>query len=84
MGALKRPINDRIRTLCILMASDRFGVVKTCAHTIDALHSAVWDGRYPTQDVRLDDGSINIDSLDAMEYAYERQIPALIDRGLTA
>lgn len=84
VGALKRPINDRIRTLCILMASDRFGVVKTCAHTIDALHSAVWDSRNPTQDVRLDDGSINIDSLDAMEYAYERQIPALIDRGLTA
>ena len=83
VGALKRPINDRIRTLCILMASDRFGVVKTCAHTIDALHSAVWDSRNPTQDVRLDDGSINIDSLDAMEYAYERQIPALIDRGLT-
>lgn len=83
VGALKRPINDRIRTLCILMASDRFGVVKTCTHTIDALHSAVWDGRHPTQDVRLDDGSINIDSLDAMEYAYERQIPALIDRGLT-
>lgn len=84
VGALKRPINDRIRTLCMLMASGRFGIVNTCAHTIDALHSAVWDGRHPTQDVRLDDGSTNIDSLDAMEYAYERQIPALIDRGLSA
>ena len=32
----------------------------------------------PTQDVRLDDGTTNIDSLDAMEYALEREIPYLL------
>jgi hypothetical protein len=28
--------------------------------------------------VRLDDGTTNIDSLDALEYSYEREIPNLI------
>lgn len=82
-NALKRQINDRIRALCILMASGRFGIMRTCTNTIDAIESAVWDGRYPTQDVRLDDGTTNVDSLDAMEYAFERLIPSLVDRGVT-
>ena len=33
-----------------------------------------------TEDVRLDDGTTNIDSLDAMEYAIEREISSLIER----
>ena len=82
-NAMKRQINDRIRALCILMASGRFGIMRTCTNTIDAIESAVWDGRYPTQDVRLDDGTTNVDSLDAMEYAFERLIPSLVDRGVT-
>ena len=32
-----------------------------------------------TEDVRLDDGTTNIDSLDALEYAFEREIPELIE-----
>ena len=56
--------------------------MRDCLNTIDALESAVWDGKYTTQDVRLDDGTTNIDNLDAMEYAFERDIHALIDRGL--
>ena len=33
-----------------------------------------------TKDVfALDNGTTNIDSLDAMEYAFEREIPALIE-----
>ena len=79
-NALKRPINDRIRATCILMGSGRFFVARHCVHTIDALKNAVWDAKHPTEDVRLDDGTTNIDSLDAMEYALEREIPALIDR----
>ena len=78
-NALKRPINDRIRATCILMGSGRFFVASSCAHTIDALKSALWDSKHVTEDVRLDDGTTNIDSLDAMEYSFEREIPALID-----
>ena len=78
-NALKRPINDRIRAACILMGSGRFFVARGCAHTIEALKNAVWDPRKATEDVRLDDGTVNVDSLDAMEYAFEREIPWLID-----
>lgn len=78
-NALKKPINDRIRALCILMGADRFKVFKGCKWTIDALKTAVWDAKQITEDVRLDNGSTNIDSLDALEYAYERDIPILIE-----
>ena len=77
-NALKRPINDRIRAVTLLMGARRFFVNNACKNTIDALSTAVWDGKKETEDVRLDDGSTNIDSLDAMEYAIEREIPNLI------
>ena len=60
------------------MGQGRFFVRRECRHTIDALLSAVWDRGKPTQDVRLDDGTTNIDSLDAMEYALEREIAYLV------
>ena len=78
-NSMKRPINDRIRATCLLMGSGRFFVVHTCENTIDALKSAIWDAKKLTEDVRLDNGTTNIDSLDAMEYAFERDIPTLID-----
>ena len=78
-NSLKRPINDRIRATCILMGAGRFFVARNCVETIDALKSALWDAEELTEDVRLDDGTTNIDSLDAMEYSFEREIPALID-----
>ena len=78
-NALKKPINDRIRATCILMGSGRFFVDRRCVETIDALKSALWDPKHLTEDVRLDDGTTNIDNLDAMEYALERYIPELIE-----
>ena len=78
-NALKKPINDRIRATVMLMGCNRFYVNKTCKWTIDALKSAIWDSKKVTEDVRLDNGTTNIDSLDAMEYAFERDIPVLIE-----
>lgn len=78
IAARKVEVNDRIRCLCRLMASGRFWIAKRCTHTIDALRTAVWDAKKLTEDVRLDDGNYNIDSLDAMEYAYERYISDLM------
>ena len=78
-NAIKKPINDRIRAVCLLMGSGRFYVNNACKWTIDALKTAIWDGKKITEDVRLDNGSTNIDSLDAMEYAIERDIPTLIE-----
>ena len=78
-NALKKPINDRIRATCLLMGAGRFFVNNACVHTIDALKSAVWDSKKETEDVRLDNGTTNIDNLDALEYAFERDIPTLIE-----
>ena len=78
-NSMKRPINDRIRATCLLMGSGRFFIMNTCQNTIDAFRSAIWDAKQLTEDVRLDNGTTNIDSLDAFEYAVERDIPTLID-----
>lgn len=77
-NAMKRPINDRIRALCLLMGAGRYFINRACPVTIDALKTAVWDSKHTTEDVRLDDGTTNIDSLDALEYSWEREIPDLI------
>ena len=77
-NALKRPINDRIRALCLLMGAGRYYCAPNCTNTIDALKSALWDSKHNTEDVRLDDGTTNVDSLDSLEYSYEREIPNLI------
>ena len=77
-NAQKRAINDRIRALCMLMGAGRYYINRTCTATIDALKTAVWDSKHTTKDVRLDDGTTNIDSLDALEYSWEREIPNLI------
>ena len=79
--ARKGPINDRIRFMCRMMAGERYHLLDTCAHTRQALCEAVWDGRDPTADVRLDNGTTNIDSLDALEYSFEpymEQMTALL------
>lgn len=78
-NALKKPINDRIRALCILMGAGKFWINRNCKETIEALQTAVWSDK-ATEDVRLDNGTTNIDSLDAMEYAYEREIRTLVER----
>ena len=78
-NALKKPINDRIRALCILMSAGKFWINRNCRETITALQTAVWADK-ATEDIRLDNGTTNIDSLDAMEYAYEREIRTLVER----
>ena len=71
-NALKKPVNTRINMLCRLISSGRFFVSEKCTHLIDALETALWDESKNGCDVRLDNGTTNIDSLDALEYAIER------------
>ncbi len=71
-NALKRPINTRINMTNRLIASGRLHISEECPHLIDAMRSAVWDEKDIHRDTRLDNGSTNIDSLDAFEYALER------------
>lgn len=77
--AMKKPITDRIRAACKLQGADRFKIMAHCKTTIDAYASAVYDSKNITADVRLDNGTSNIDTLDATEYAYEREIYDLCD-----
>lgn len=78
-NAMKKPINERIRAACKLMGANRFKIMQHCEKTIDAYASAVYDSKKVTEDVRLDNGTSNIDTLDATEYAYEREIWDLCD-----
>lgn len=81
-NAQKKPIQDRIRAACKLMGADRFKVLRHCVRTIDAYESAVYDPKAIVTDVRLDNGTSNIDTLDATEYAYEREIYDLTSMGV--
>lgn len=79
--AQKKQINERIRAACKLQGARRFFIMSHCKTTIDAYASAVYDSKNLTADVRLDNGTSNIDTLDATEYAYEREIYDLCDAG---
>ena len=70
-NARKGPINDRIAFYNSLMAQGRFKVMRHCKAAIGALKDAVYDSKKPAEDVRLDDGTTNIDSLDSLEYSTE-------------
>ena len=81
-NALKAPINDRINAVLILMAQGRFQYVEgECDSLVNALCTAVWDPKELTKNVRLDDGTSDIDSLDSFEYTLERRISQLIKYG---
>lgn len=82
-NARKGVVNDRIRFLCRMMAAGRYRILRDCTNTAGALSAAVWDGKHPTEDVRLDDGTTNIDSLDALEYSFEPFMDAMLYGGLT-
>lgn len=81
MQAAKKPINDRIHCACWLMGARRFFVMDHCRISIEAYQAAVYDSKKPTEDVRLDDGTTNIDTLDATEYCYERDMDTLMSMG---
>lgn len=82
-NALKLEINDRIRLTLLLMAQKRLYVSRKCPHLIEAFQTAVYDPK-SYEDVRLDDGTSDIDSLDAFEYSIEpwfKQLEAAGFRG---
>ena len=76
--ARKATINDRIRCTVKLMGADRFFITKDCESLKTAFSDAVWDKDVKDRDERLDDGSTDIDSLDAFEYTIERDMKYLI------
>jgi PBSX family phage terminase large subunit len=77
-NSYKRPVVDRIRLFDVLFSSERAHVMRHCVKTIEAIEQAVYDDK-KAEDVRLDDGTTNIDSLDAMEYSVERDASQLVE-----
>ena len=69
-NAMKLQIIDRIRLVVLLMKQGRFKVSRNCPHLIDAMQTAIYDPD-KFEDERLDDGTSDIDSLDAFEYSIE-------------
>lgn len=78
-NSMKREINDRIRATTMLMGGGSFFMISAeCRSLTDAFQGAVWDDKVIGKEVRLDDGTSDIDTLDAFEYSFERYIPQLI------
>jgi len=68
--ATKGPINDRIQFYLIMMNSIRYYMLDSCTITNQAFNQAVY---IDNKDERLDDGTTNIDTLDAQEYSTEKE-----------
>lgn len=79
-NAAKISINDRINLTVSLMAQGRFLYRQDCKTLRVALCSAVWSDKDPTKNERLDDGSTDIDTLDAFEYSIEHDYKRLIKK----
>lgn len=75
--ARKKPINDRIHCTIRIMGAGRFWMTEDCGSLQAAFSDAVWN-QEKDKDERLDDGSTDIDSLDAFEYTIERDMKYLI------
>lgn len=70
-------MNDRINCAVRLMGAGRFFITDDCQTLETAFKDAVWN-KEKKEDERLDDGSTDIDSLDAFEYTIERDMKELI------
>lgn len=76
--AAKTSINGRIRLTVRLMNTERYGWTEDAETLAKAHREALWDSKIKTEDVRLDDGTTDIDTLDAFEYSIEQDANRLI------
>lgn len=72
-NAKKAPINDRIFAMSRLVSADRLLYTDDCETWESAMQGAVWDSTKIALE-RLDNGTTDIDTMDAAEYTYERDI----------
>lgn len=78
VDALKSSITNRIFAATSLGAQKRLKYVREDTRTWqDAISAAIWDPK-KTELERLDNGTSDIDTLDAFEYTYERQMKYLL------
>lgn len=75
----KIKIIDRIRLVSSLIAQGRFFYTKNAETVEDALTNAVWNSETDELE-RIDDGTSDIDTLDALEYSIERDAKRFINQ----
>ena len=75
-NAIKGEILNRIRFYCKMFSTNKYFVLECCNNLIMAFKTAVWEK--DKNDVRLDDGKQDVDSLDAQEYSTEPYQGALV------
>lgn len=80
-NALKSKITDRIFATTSLSATRRLFHTEECKTFTEAISMAVWDPKKLELE-RLDDGTSDIDTLDAFEYTFERDIKKLIKKAI--
>lgn len=68
-NALKGEILNRIRFYCKMFSTNKYFILECCNDLIMAFKTAVWEK--DKNDIRLDDGKQDVDSLDAQEYSTE-------------
>ena len=78
-GSIKIPINDRIHMFGILLMQDRLKFLKDeTKEIIKGLQEVTQDDEVEDMDVWLDDGTSDIDILDAFNYGIERWATQLV------
>ena len=62
----------------MLIGGGRFFYTPEAETLKQALSSAMWDSKHTEKDIRLDNGTTDIDTLDAFEYTIERDYKRLV------
>lgn len=75
-NAIKGEILNRIRFYCKMFSTNKYFILESCSDLIMAFKTAIWEK--DKNDVRLDDGKQDIDSLDSQEYSTEPFMDALV------
>lgn len=73
----KSAIKERIDTLNIMLGAEFIRIERSAKELVLAIRKAVWKDK---TEERLDDHSVDIDSLDSLEYAFVGMIPKIIQR----
>ncbi|CAM2079789.1 MAG: hypothetical protein NSGCLCUN01_04017 [uncultured Clostridium sp.] len=62
-----------------LIAQDRFKYTDDCKTLVEAMRTSIWNPKEITKNERLDDGTTDVDTLDAFEYTIERYTRKLLN-----
>lgn len=68
-NAIKGEILNRIRFYCKMFSTNKYFILECCEPLIMAFKTTIWEK--DKNDIRLDDGKQDVDSLDGQEYSTE-------------